>query len=74
MVAFIFFSKYPRLIKEINEGTDTHRYSCVRDVERRIVEELSQVDTDKIYYEANGISTDAVYEIAHSTAQKQSEG
>ena len=71
VVAFIFFAKHPRLIKGINENKDTHRYSCVSDVEGRPVEVAPQTEVNEV---GDITKTEAVYEIAYSTAPNQTDG
>jgi hypothetical protein len=68
----MYFSKYARPVKVINEGQDTHGHSCVSDIEGRPREERVQVDTDEIGYVVR--RAEAVYQIANSPAHNQSEG
>jgi len=70
VVAFIRFAKYPRLIKGINESKDTHRYSYVSDVEGRPMEIAPQTDVNEV---SDITKTEAVYQIAYSTAQNQTD-
>jgi hypothetical protein len=70
VLASICFSKYPRPIKGINENKDAHRYSCVSDVEDRPMEVAPQTDVNEV---SDITKTEAVYEIAYSTTQNQTD-